>query len=215
MKKPEDRIKTELSALSELESVMLDCAKELLNAGNSFAHKLDFLALSVLNRAIALNKGFLLLFEYSNYLTAFSLMRLQLDNALRFFATVLVEDGVDFLDHFLGGNRIDKYKVGKNKLTDAFLAQELDKLYPGTYDLYKYLSTYIHLSNTHFEKTKSESDNESALFRVTVGEFDSYTIQEKIDYIENMLSISIIIIQLVNNWIQDKDLFVKISSKEG
>lgn len=71
-----------------------------MKAGNSSVKKNDFYILSIINRAISLNKAFILLIENKNSLTAVSILRMQLDNLLRLNAINIVDNIDDFLEHF-------------------------------------------------------------------------------------------------------------------
>ena len=98
--------------------------QRLIEAGDRKLRSLDFLAVPVSNRALSLAAAYVTLANAGNYLTAVSLIRLQLDNALRFFATTLVADSDDFALHFLDGKAIRDYSDARGKkLTDNYLAQ--------------------------------------------------------------------------------------------
>ena len=122
-----------------------------MEAGNSKLFTLDFLAISVNNRAISLLNGYVSLVKSKNYLTAVSLIRLQLDNALRFFASTLVENSNDFAMHFIEGKAIKDYKdINGKRLSDNYLSKKLDVYFKGTQKLYSDTCGYIHLSDKHF-----------------------------------------------------------------
>jgi hypothetical protein len=201
-----DKLNKTKSDLETINRSLIEIATNIMNAGNSAAHNFDFYVLSIINRAIALNKGYLLLLENENSLTAISIVRLQLDNALRLFATTIVEDGNNFLEHFFDGKPINEYRVGKSRLTDKFLATELDKERPGALDLYNYLCGYVHFSNKHFDATKDQPKSENALFRMVVGDFDVLNNEQKILFNENMFSISTTIIRLSRDWVIAKKI---------
>jgi hypothetical protein len=63
-----------------------------LGPKGSALYHLDTLALSVLDRSLALLRGFCDLVQTSNMIAAAPLLRCQLDNGLRFFASTLVEN---------------------------------------------------------------------------------------------------------------------------
>ena len=122
--------------LEEANKFLLNVAEAIIRSGNFSAHTLDFYILSNINRAISLNKAFILLLENENSLTGISIVRLQLDNALRLNAIRVAEDKDDFLNHFFEGKPINKYKQNKEKFTDSYLAFKLNEEVPGTLDLY-------------------------------------------------------------------------------
>jgi hypothetical protein len=192
------------SKLDSINKRLIGISSQIMQAGNSTAHKLDFYFLSNINRAIALNKGFDLLIENQNSLTAVSLVRLQLDNVIRLFATKVIENGDDFLEYFFAEKSINNYKVNGQKLTDKFLVTKLNEENPGSLDLYNYLCDYVHFSYKHFNATKENSENENALFRMVVGDFEILAEHQKKIFYENMISMSKTIIKLSIEWITVK-----------
>lgn len=191
--------------LKEQNKFLLKIAESIVRAGNHSAYNLDFYILSIINRAISLNKAFILLLENKNSLTAISIVRLQLDNAIRLNAINVVENGDDFLKHFFDGKPINKYKLGKQILTDKFLVTELDKDVPGALDLYNYLCDFIHFSDRYFQVTKTNPKKKEAMFGVIIGESNVFNENEKIAFYENIISISNTIIRIGKEWINSKN----------
>ncbi|UOQ83239.1 hypothetical protein [Hymenobacter sp. 5414T-23] len=147
-----------------------------------------------------------------NYLTAVSLIRLQLDNALRFFATTLVADSDDFTLHFLGGNAIRDYADAQGKkLTDNYLAQQLETYFPGTLKLYKEACGFIHLSDRHVSPTITHTTDASAAANtpntigLQVGNMDTFSIEEKIDFSRTMLEVSKLVLIVLEEWKHEKN----------
>ncbi|MCD8448032.1 hypothetical protein [Tenacibaculum finnmarkense] len=191
--------------LKEQNKFLLKIAENIIRAGNNSAYKLDFYILSIINRAISLNKAFILLLKDKNSLTAISIVRLQLDNAIRLNAINVVENKDDFLEYFLDGKPINKYKIGKQPLTDKFLVTELNKDVPGALDLYDYLCEFIHFSDRHFQATKTKPKNKDAMFRIVIGESNVLNKKEENDFYENIISISNTIIRIGKEWIDSKN----------
>lgn len=196
--------KKEQNKLEELNKFLLFISAEIIKAGNYSFHNFDLYVLSIINRTISLNKAFILLIENENSLTAISIVRLQLDNALRLFASQIVDNTADFLTYFFEGNPINKYKINKQQLSDTFLATELNKNVPSTLELYKYLCDFIHFSEKHFEATKTDSLNENALFRIVVGNSDVLNENEKKEFYERITSISNTIVKISSEWLDTK-----------
>ena len=190
--------------LKELNKFLLVVSAEIIKAGNYSFHNFDLYILSIINRTISLNKAFILLIENENSLTAISIVRLQLDNALRLYASQIVENPEDFLTYFFEGNPINEYKINKQNLTDSFLAKELNKKNPGAFELYKYLCNYVHFSEKHFEATKTDSQNENALFRIVIGNSDVLNENEKKEFYERITSISNTIVKISREWLDTK-----------
>lgn len=192
--------------LEEANKFLLKVAEAIIRSGNFSAHTLDFYILSIINRAISLNKAFILLLENENSLTAISIVRLQLDNALRLNAIKVAENKDDFLNHFFEGKSINKYKENKVKFTDFYLATQLNVEVPGALDLYNYLCDFIHFSDKHFEATKTKPLNEEAMFRVVVGNSDVLNETERNAFYDNMISINNTIIRISKEWINTKNV---------
>ncbi|MEH6706193.1 MAG: hypothetical protein V7691_15470 [Galbibacter orientalis] len=191
--------------LKEQNKFLLKIAESIIRAGNSSAYSLDFFILSIINRAISLNKAFILLLKNKNSLTAISIVRLQLDNAIRLNSINVVDNKDDFLEHFFEGKPINKYKIGKQPLSDKFLVKELDKDTPGALDLYNYLCDFIHFSDKYFQATKTSPKKEEAIFRIIIGEFNVLNENEKNAFYENMISISKTFIRISKDWIDSKN----------
>ena len=198
--------KEEQNKLEELNKFLLQTSAEIINAGNHSVYNFDLYILSIINRTIALNKAFILLIENQNSLTAISIVRLQLDNALRLNAINVVDNIEDFLNYFFEGQPINKYVVNKKKLTDGFLATELDKKVSGALELYNYLCDYIHFSDKYFEATKTNPLNENASFRIVVGDSDILNENEKKEFYERITSISNTVVKTCREWVNTKNI---------
>lgn len=190
--------------LQELNKFLLVLSEEIIKAGNYSFHNFDLYVLSIINRTISLNKAFILLIENENSFTAISIVRLQLDNALRLYASQIVENPENFLKHFFEGNSINKYKINKQNLSDNFLAKELNKKVPGAFELYEYLCNFIHFSEKHIEATKTDSIDEKALFRIVIGNSDILNENEKKEFYERITSISNTIVKISREWLETK-----------
>jgi hypothetical protein len=192
--------------LEEANRFLLNIAEDIIRAETFSAYTLDFFILSNINRAISLNKAFILLLENKNSLTGISIVRLQLDNALRLNAIKVAENKDDFLNHFFEGKPINKYKQNKEKFTDSYLATRLNEEVPGALDLYNYLCDFIHFSDKHFEVTKTKPLNEEAMFRVVVGNSNVLNESEKNSFYDNMININNTIIRISKEWLNTKNL---------
>lgn len=182
-----------------------------MDEGEGALFTLDLFVSAIVNRSIALMQGFLVLSKENNYISSVPLIRLQLDNCLRFYASTLVTDSNAFFLKYLGGEHIEHMKDHSGKeMRDAYLAKELDKLFPGIHSLYKNTSGYIHFSNTHsFVQTNIVKGKEGTI-GTRVGRYDFYSIDKKVDFAYNMLKVSEILLSLVKTWTEEK---TKIMSK--
>jgi len=203
----EDKLESCLMQLDSLQQEFLDCTHRIMKAGKSNIHKLDFFALSIINRAISLNKGFKTLMETQNTLSAVGLLRLQLDNLIRYNAIIVCENPFEFMEHILANKSIHEYRENNKAFTDNFLAKKLDERFPNSLKLYKHLCNYIHYGYTHVDYIfrEKECPTENSSYSVVVGDNDKFSLKDKIDYTENLINISSNLIALMNRWAKEKD----------
>ncbi|GJM17607.1 MAG: hypothetical protein DHS20C13_29340 [Thermodesulfobacteriota bacterium] len=206
MNKKEKELKEKINNLSDFTSEFIQSSERILVAGNQKIFVLDLFSNAVNNRSISTINGFLSLIKENNYLCAIPLIRMQLDNGLRFFASTLVEDSNDFFNHYLSGKAIRNYKdINGNKLTDFHLSKELEKYFPGVRNLYKETSGYIHLSDNHLFATTSIDENiKDRKIEVRVGNYDVYSIESKIDFVSTMIEVCKMVLIIVEQWKHEK-----------
>jgi len=134
-----------LEEIFQLSESIIGLCKEILAGRGGKLYATDMFIIAAANRIISSCKGFLLMIEHDNYLCAGAIVRMQLDNCLRMYATVLVSDVEEFSRSILDGQRIDKLaSKDRKKLTDKLLCDELSKIYPKIKDIYEHTSGYIH-----------------------------------------------------------------------
>ena len=201
----EEHLNKILREVSDFEDEFIKSSERIMKAGNSKLYALDFVALSINNRAISLIKAYLTLAKTDNYLTAVSLVRLQLDNALRFFASTLVENSNDFAEHFIDGKAIRDYKdINGQKLTDNYLAKRLEEYFTGVKEIYNKTCSYIHFSDRHFFPTITREKRKDRSLQVVIGGSGNFTIDEKLDFSETMLEVSKLVLIVVEQWKHEK-----------
>lgn len=203
----EDKLERCLVRIDSLQYEFLDSAHRIMKAGKSSIHKLDFFALSIINRAISLNKGFKTLMETENTLSAVGLLRLQLDNLIRYNAIIVCEKPFELMEHILDNKSIHEYRENNKAFSDNFLAKRLNERFPNSLKLYKYLCNYIHYGYTHVDYIFREKvcSTENSPYSVVVGDNDRFSLEDKIDYTENLINISSNLITLMNQWAKEKD----------
>lgn len=211
MEESEVKLKSLLNQIDALEKEFLKSSETIMNAGDCSIHKFDYFALSVINRAISLNKGFKLLIETKNTLSAVSLLRLQLDNLIRYNAFLVSENPLEFINHILDNKPINEYSENKQNFHDNFLAKQLDSRFENSYKLYKHLCNYIHYGYAHVDYIFREKEikTENSTHKVVIGDSNNFCFKAKIDYTENVLILSINLIKLMNIWAKDKDNYFK------
>ena len=195
--------------LEKLNQFLLEIVNLIMQSGNYKIHKLDFYVLSIINRTIALNKAFITLIDNKNSLTAISIVRLQLDNAIRLNIINIVDNVTEFLDHFFDGKPINRFRVNENRLTDRYLVEELNKDVDGATKLYEYLCDFVHFSDKHFEATKTKPKNKEAMFRIQVGNSDVLNKKEEGYFYDSMINISNTIARISKEWSSSKDVLLK------
>jgi hypothetical protein len=142
----------------------LDLSKAMLEADGRKFFALDFLAAAVINRSLSNCDAFTQLVRAKNYLAAASLVRLQLDSFLRFYASYLVKDPHEFAASVLGGTAVRKLKDRSGAyMTDRHLVDSVAAEYPWAPSVYKSTSGFIHLSDKHIFSTIQAVRDDGAL----------------------------------------------------
>jgi hypothetical protein len=145
------KLETLLRDLSDSEACHHEAALKMMKAdGNARIFPLDMLALAVLNRSLNLIPAFVYLIESKNFIAAAPLLRLQIDNCIRFHAAWLVDHPHEFALAVLKGDHICKLKAKNGRpMTDRFLLENFAKEFRWVTKVYERTSGYIHLSNAH------------------------------------------------------------------
>ena len=116
------------------------------------------LYLSVLNRSLELFDGFILLIRNGQYGCGMSLLRMQLDNVLRFYGVLLTEDPHNVANEMFNGAFLSKIKDKEgNKLRDHYLVTKMSEANPWVNHVYNLTSGYIHLSDQHIHQMLGRS----------------------------------------------------------
>jgi len=124
--------------------------KKLIALSNGKIFPCDAFYLSVLNRSLELFDGFLLLVKNGKYGCCMAMLRMQLDNILRFNGILLTEDQHETSYKILNGTPLYKIKNKKGELLkDCYLVESLSKNNDWISRIYKLCSAYIHLSDQH------------------------------------------------------------------
>jgi hypothetical protein len=152
-------VENEIATLQTMRDAHFGVALRLMKKGCKF--KLDILALAVLDRSLALLRGFCDLVRTRNMIAAAPLLRCQLDNGLRFFAPSLAENPHDCAGAIAKGIPVHKMKDRQgNHMRDGYLADRLTVEVPWVKSLYQQASGYVHLSEQHIFNTIGMPDEE-------------------------------------------------------
>lgn len=181
-------------AFLELENEIKNVCKQMLlqETEQKKLFKSTHYILSLANRAISLNRGFLTLSEVNNYSTAISLIRLQVDSCLRLFALTLVNNWTIFYDEVMKGTEIRTLKDRNGKpMTDKHLLTKYDEFDKGFKQLYKNTCGFVHFSNSHINlNTEFNKENDKGFpTKISIGDIDNLETYEKVDYAFNMFMV--------------------------
>jgi hypothetical protein len=167
-------------------------------------YKLDILAIAVLDRSLALQRGFCDLVESRNMIAAAPLLRCQVDNGLRFFASTIVENPHDFALEVHKGTPISKMKDRSGKLMrDAYLVEKLTAEVPWVQSLYKQASGYVHLSEQHIFNSFGIPDKDClTTIKITGQDGSVWTEERYLEAIEAFDFSTRLVLELVEGWSQ-------------
>jgi hypothetical protein len=167
-------------------------------------YTLDILALAVLDRSLSLLRGFCDLVATKNMIAAAPLVRCQLDNGLRFFASTLVADPHDFARKVAKGIAVRKIKdSGGNRMFDSYLVAKLTLQVSWAKSLYDQASGYVHLSEQHIMNTMGIPDEQGkSTIKVTGYDGSVWTEQGYLEAIEAFDASTRLVLELVEIWWQ-------------
>jgi hypothetical protein len=195
-------IRKQIAKLRARHDEHLILGRAFLGSKGSALYKLDLLAIAVLDRSLALLRGFCDLVEGRNMIAAAPLLRCQMDNGLRFFAATLVDNPHDFALKVHTGNPINKQKDRSGKsLTDSYLAQQLTAKVPWVKSLYHQASGYVHLSEQHMVNSIGIPDDDGmTTIKITGHDGSVWTEDRYLEAIEAMDSSTRLVLELVEQW---------------
>ena len=157
-------------------------------------YKFYYFVGTVINRALALNEGYVELTQKGNYLCAIPLIRMQLDNALICYSGLLVNAPYLFED-----SGIHKYKDKRgNMMFEKYLKQELNKEFRGVSTIYSETSKYVHLTTKHMNAS-FKSDNGKTVSKI--GDYNNiFTPEERKAIDANMIEVNNILLNTFVIW---------------
>lgn len=168
----------------------------------------DALALVVLERALNLLKGFALLLDGGSYACGAALLRLQLDNLLRFSGVASTRDPHETASEMLTGKQLNKIKHKSGQpMTDKYLAELASKRYPWALDIYDLASGYVHLSESHFHHMLMRSKiGDNGVREFHISDTDDYIPEDhKGSIVESFAVISRGVIDVVEEWSRGRE----------
>ena len=163
---------------------------------NTFYNNTDyfFFMSSAINRAVNINRGFTTLTKDDNYSCAIPLMRLMIDNCMRFWGISLVDDKHDYIRVWGSGEKIStiKDRNGK-KLTDKHLSECFALLYRGVDKTYNDACAFVHFSEQNLYITAKVDKQKERRVDLRIYGYDHFpeTTKNNIDkwmlYLNNVL----------------------------
>jgi len=209
METEEIKLAKHINELSTSHSKFTKLGEEIRSANNQRPYVVDVLAYAVINRAIQMTEAYVTLANTNNYIAAIPFIRMQLDNALRFFAIMEVENPEDFFLYFMEGKPINRYKSHTGeKLSDNYLARKLDAISPGVLRLYKETCEYVHLSKQHVHASKYLDKGEVKLSVMNADHpIDVFSLEAKVIFAYNMLAVSKLVFFVLDRWKSLKQSF--------
>jgi hypothetical protein len=167
---------TQIAYLERDENDLLKLSMNCLNAGDGALLPLDLMASAAVKRTLAQAAGFRNMVESKNMICAGSILRLQLDTALRFFAAYLVCDPHGFAKDVMSGVHVRKLKDRNGKrMTDAYLVEQLSREseeYEWVTRVYDRTSGYVHFSRTHMFSIYKQVESSDGSVEIELGATD-------------------------------------------
>ena len=151
-----------LEKLDAYQEQLLKLGTALMKADNGSFYPVDMLAIAVINRATSIISGYLLLVKGENFLCAGALVRMHLDNLLRFSSIHHVITPHQLALEILKGAKLNKIKDKEgHRMTDKYLVEKLSVNLPWVQSVYESTSGFVHLSNIHMIATFAIDEGES------------------------------------------------------
>jgi len=201
-----DNIKNKIKKLDDLNELHLEFSTKIFKADGGSFFPLDIMALSVIKRSMSLISAFTTLIRQNNYLCAASLLRLQLDSCLRFFAAFIVDDPHALANKVLKGKPIRNIKDSAGeKMTDRYLVNYLSKKYKWMPDVYKSTSGFIHLSEKHLFSIFDKIGEERSVGIRIAKDDENIPTEFWIELIDGFVAATDALFEHLKGWIFTKD----------
>lgn len=196
-----------IARIKTIEKELLRLSELMLASNNGNLFPVDLVAVGAMKRTASNTEGFIKLIETQNMTCARSLLRVQLDTAMRFSAIWLVESPHDFANEIINGKHIRNIKdKSGNKMTDLYLAETLSKEYSWVKPVYDNLSGYIHFSAKHLFSAIEKVDAKTKTLSIVIGKEDQkYTKKSWIETIDCFIESVLIFFHYLNGWIASKN----------
>ncbi len=156
-----ETLEERLAKIERFEGELLRKFPQLVRP-QSDMYTMQFLLFGALKRTLSHADGFRKHINDRNFICAGTIMRAQLDTALRVNALSLVKDPDQFASDVLAGKPINKMKdASGHRLTDAHLAKKLTEQFPWVQKVYEELCDLGHFSSRHVFSSVARTDDET------------------------------------------------------
>lgn len=202
-----DQLSRSIVALESLYDAQLEFSHELMKADDGNIYPMDLLAFAAIKRSLSLQQAMLSLIRDKNYFSAASLLRLQIDSCMRFYAAFLVDNPHEFATKVLEGEHIRKLKdKDGNKLTDVYLVSMLSKHHQWVENVYKETSGFIHLSKKHLFSYMEKVNTEDRSVSFVLGREDHHVPDDFwIEMIDGFVDATKTLYVYLNGWLETKN----------
>ena len=164
---------------------------------------------------MSLISGFSHHIKEHNFNCAAPLLRMQLDNLIRLYASSLVLDRDDFVKQVMNGAEVRKLKDNSNQyLNDGYIVEKLSQHIPWFSKVYKSTSGYVHLSDKHIFNTFSTKPD-SKFSAIVTDKDTNITEEERKEAADLMIEATKILLIELNGWTIYKDETATMEKKHG
>jgi len=192
-----------INRLLQRKAAHLELGQRMFKADGGNLFCMDLLATAVLNRSIRLVQGFADQIR-TNFLCAAPLVRLQLDNLLRFNGARFVDSLNDFVIEILRGTPIRKIKDRTGQfMNDAYLLKKAAAEYPELEAIYERGCGYIHLCELHMLHTAQVTGDMEIELSVAL-EDDEIKDEHRVSAIDAMIRVTDLVLNVVAGWVATK-----------
>ena len=179
----------------------LSLGRAMLEADGHKLFSLDLLAVAAINRSLSNSSAFTQLIRAHNYLVAASLVRLQLDTFLRFFASYLVSDPHEFATSVLAGTEVRKLKDRSGTLmTDRHLVDSVASEFPWAPSVYKSTSGFIHLSDKHIHSAIQSVEDDGTFSMLIGSDPDRFPSELWVEMAEGFVAATAALFRYLEGW---------------
>jgi hypothetical protein len=201
---------SEKSTFTELLPMHEEAGRALFAACGAELLPCDLIAFAMLNRSVALIKGFEQITSSGGYMCAVGILRMQLDNLLRFNGIALTADPHETAAKIYAGEELRKIKDDSGKpMNDARLQDIFATRNPWVKEVYKLASGYVHFSREHIAWFLTASPETAPGTRNFCIDEDEKYVEDgyKASLRETFIKISRMVPRMVNEWAKQRHQF--------